>query len=125
MHLRLPRSRVGLHIAIWDNGSPEDVCAEAVAAVHGADLGTVARVDVVSEIDVIDEVRLTSINVQSYLDERALIEIAIQRLVNTLHEAQIAVPKAGLAVAGHPGSLHTHAAVEAGEVGDLIWLVAE
>src|SRR5262249_6994143 len=125
VHLRLPCSRVGLHIAIGDNGGPKDVRAEPVAAVHGADLGTVARGDVVSEIDVIYEVRLTSINVQSYFNERALIEIAIQRLVNALHEAQIAVPKAALAVAGRPGALDAHSTVEAVEVRDLVRLVAE
>src|SRR5262249_29955951 len=125
VHLRLTRSRIDLYVVIRDDGGPEDVRAEAIAAVHGADFGTVAGVDVVREVDVVYEVRLTSINVQSYFNELALVEMAVQRLVFTLHEAQIGVPESALAVAGRAGALHAHAAVEAVEVGDLVRLVAE
>jgi hypothetical protein len=76
----------------------------------------------------VHEVRLTSINVQSDLDESAGVQAAIHPLVDPLHEAQVGIPEVCMDLAillvTLAVSLNTGTSVEADKVGDSVLFVA-
>jgi len=129
VHPGRPRQRVDLHVAIRDDGDPENHRAESIAAIDGTNRGSIAGVEIMREINVVLEVRLTSINVQSDFDKCSGIERAVHALVRALHEAQVGVPEETVvgfvALVADPIALDADSTVEADEIGDLVGFVAK
>ena len=123
-----PGEGVDLNVAVRNYCGPKNVSPKTIAAVDRAHLRTIAGVNIVGEIDVVLEVRLTSIDIQSDFEESSGVEAPVDSPIDAFHKAQIGVPEEAVVgfttLVADAVALNANAAVEADKVRNLVRLIS-